>query len=75
MTAQIISETIFHGANSNKLFGGLPVLILVGDNYQLPGISEGAFHALHNIIGSKMTQKGHEIFLQCSEVVFQLKAN
>ena len=74
-TAQIISETIFHGANSNDLFGGLPVLILVGDDYQLPGISEGAFHALQSIKGSKMTQKGRQIFLECSGTVFQLKAN
>ena len=61
-TAQIISETFFHGANNNELFGGLPVLILAGDNYQLPGISKGAFHTLHNNNGSKMTQKGREFF-------------
>ena len=71
-TSQIISETIFDGTNIDDLWGGLPVLILAGDDYQLPGTSEGAFHALQGLSGSKMTQRGRDVFLQCSKVVFKL---
>ena len=57
-TAQIISETIFQGSNIDDHFGGLPVLILDGDNNQLPDIGKGTFQVIQGIQGSKMTQKG-----------------
>lgn len=73
-TAQIIKETIFSGCNSNEMLGGLPVLILAGDDYQLPGIAEGAFNVLKKVGGpSKMTNKGREVFKECAKNVFELK--
>ena len=69
-TAQVISETIFHGCNSEQLWGGLPILILAGDDYQLPGIHEGAFEAPFQSTGSKMTQLGRRTFLECAKNCF-----
>ena len=66
-TAQVISETIFHGCNSEQMWGGLPILILAGDDYQLPGIYEGAFESYLRFNGSKMTQLGRRrAFRECS---------
>ena len=36
-------ECVYHGQNSNELWGGLPVVLLFGDDYQLmPVLDEGA---------------------------------
>jgi PIF1-like helicase len=72
-TSQILSETIFHGSKRHELFGGIPILLLAGDDYQLPGMHEGALQALHSRGGSPMTRKGRSIYLRCSENVLQLK--
>lgn len=72
-TAQIISETIFDACNIDDLLGGLPVIILTGDDYQLPGMSEGSFQVLTNTGGSKMTMKGRQLLRDCSKNVIQLK--
>jgi hypothetical protein len=71
-SAQIISETVFDGCNIDDEFGGIPVVLLAGDDHQLPGMSEGGIEALTRYGGTKMTQKGREIFRQCSETVFEL---
>jgi hypothetical protein len=72
-TAQVISEVIFDGSTANEFFGGIPVVLLVGDDYQLPGQEEGALTALSRVGGSRMTQKGRQVFLRCAENVFQLQ--
>jgi hypothetical protein len=72
-TAQIIAETIFGGSKKFELFGGLPVLVLAGDDYQLPGMLEGALEALTRTRGSPMTQKGRSIFRDCAKNVLKLK--
>jgi hypothetical protein len=71
-TSQIISETIFSGCNIDELVGGIPVLILAGDDHQLPGMTEGGIEALSRYGGSKMTQKGREVFRTCANTVFKL---
>jgi energy-coupling factor transporter ATP-binding protein EcfA2 len=75
ITAQTVSETIFSGSMSNHVFGGIPVVILAGDDYQLPGTEEGALHAKARVGGSRMTQKGRSIFLRCAENVLLLQTN
>ena len=72
-TARVISETIFHGCNADAMWGGLPVLILAGDDYQLPGMYEGAFEAAIRRGGSRMTQLGRRAFLECACTVFHLR--
>ena len=39
-------QTFHKGQNTLKPWGGLPVLILVGDDYQLPPIALGAFDSV-----------------------------
>ena len=45
-TMEMYSKEVFHGGrNSNHIWAKLPILILVGDDYQLPPIKVGAFDA------------------------------
>ena len=70
---QIIKETIYNGCgNKEKRWGGLPIVILVGDDYQLPSISEGAFNVLDGKGGNLMVQNGRRCFLECSNIVVNL---
>ena len=39
-------QAAFKGTNNHLSWGGLPMVILVGDDYQLPPIDEGAFYCL-----------------------------
>ena len=71
-----IAETIFEGGPlSDELFGGLPILVVFGDDYQLPSTSEGAF----NVLGSKkigrMVTAGRQAFLACATRVMELTGN
>jgi hypothetical protein len=68
-----IGETIFGGGHlSQESFGGLPVVILAGDDYQLPGTLEGAIGSIFNKGGSEMTRRGRSALLDCSKFVMQL---
>ena len=69
----LTSETIHEGGHHpDESWGGLPIVILVGDDYQLPGIGEGAFTALYSRYGSKMTYNGRKALLECAEYVVEL---
>jgi hypothetical protein len=69
----MISETIFDGGHmQGDSWGGLPVLMLVGDDYQLPGIGEGPLTALYSRYGTKMTYKGRRALMECSKFVMEL---
>jgi hypothetical protein len=76
-TNQIMSETIYNAANTTipESFGGLPVVVLCGDDMQLAGMGEGAFDALTSTKHGKMTQEGRATFLECAETVFELKSS
>ena len=37
-------QAAFKGAKSHLSWGGLPIVVLVGDDYQLPPINESAFY-------------------------------
>ena len=39
-------QAAFKGTNTDLRWGGLPIVILVGDDYQLPPIDDGAFYCL-----------------------------
>ena len=39
-------QVCHNGRNTSKMWGGIPAIILVGDDYQLPPIYKGAFEAL-----------------------------
>ena len=75
-TERMIAETIYGGGNSSdKSFGGLPIVILFGDDYQLPGGEEGGLAALFSRGGGKMTQGGRRALLECAECVMELKGS
>jgi hypothetical protein len=43
VTERNVRECVFKGQNSKKIRGGVPVVLLFGDNYQLfPVIDKGA---------------------------------
>lgn len=75
-TATMISETIFQGGPlSHASFGGLPIVVLFGDDYQLPSQEESPLEALFKKGGGKMNQVGRRELLDCSKHVMQLKGN
>ena len=71
---RMTAETIFGGGHvfNDASWGGLPILILVGDDYQLPGIGEGPLTALYSRYGSKMVFNGREALLEASNLVVEL---
>jgi PIF1-like helicase len=42
-----MAECAHQGKNKNHPWGGIPIIILVGDDYQLPPILPGAFYAMN----------------------------
>ena len=79
--ARQIAESIFEGGplceeSIGGLWGGLPVVILAGDDYQLPSMEEGATKILnYQEAKNKMTALGRRVFLECSEHVMDLKGS
>jgi hypothetical protein len=54
VTERNVRECVFKGQNSKEIWGGVPVVLLFGDNYQLfPVIDEGAIQGY-----SRMNDKG-----------------
>jgi len=75
---RMMGETIHGGGLLDHLsFGGLPILILVGDDYQLPATGGGA--ATQALFGggreSKMQRGGRKVFLDCAKHVFELTSS
>ena len=70
---QRLKETIFQGQGSDNLqFGGLPVLVLAGDDYQLPSVEQGCIQCRERIDGGKAEERGRQVFRSCAETVFKL---
>lgn len=76
-TAEAMASETMHGGcyHQSDSWGGLPIVIMVGDDYQLPGIGEGPFTALLNRYGSKMTYNGRMKLLECADFVMQLESS
>jgi len=73
---RMISETVYSGRFvSSHSWGGLPVVILVGDDYQLPPTNDGALVALKNKKGGKMVEIGRQAFLECGLTVMDLQGS
>ena len=74
--SQLTAETIFDGHNAQHDWGGLPVLVLVGDDYQLPSVGPGAF-SIFDISKKKnsMQKKGELCFQALANDVYELPGN
>jgi hypothetical protein len=75
---QKMKETIFGGLLPELEWGGLPILILVGDDYQLPPVGqEGGLEVLlsntRECRSSKATVNGKLRMKTCAEFVMELK--
>ena len=79
-----MAETVFGGNCNENNFGGIPVVLLVGDDYQLPpvvtkGKGKGAFYMfekkpISTSLGSKMKieYNGIELFKSFSQTVMEM---
>ena len=73
-------QAAFKGTKRNQSWGGLPIVILVGDDYQLPSIDQGAFYCLEERTKRQRTkaeelyvQNGMNLFLEFGKNVMRLK--
>jgi hypothetical protein len=74
-----VNECAHGGNHSEEDWGGVPIVILVGDDFQLPPpFDKGAFHVLHygshNHGLSGIQSLGAEQFINCSNLVMALSA-
>ena len=53
----------FKGLNQHLSFGGIPFVIIIGDDYQLPPVDPGAFYALQKEVPSKIKNKKNKNIL------------
>jgi hypothetical protein len=73
-------QAAFKGTKRHKTWGGLPIVILVGDDYQLPSIDQGSFYSLGDRPKRQRTkveelyvQNGMNLFLEFGKDVMTLK--
>lgn len=72
---QSVTETTYSGYLKHKDWGGVPIVILVGDDYQLPPVAgSGAFKS-HWASSCPMTMKGHYQFRECSKKAMFLQTS
>ena len=74
-----IAETCHGGGHSEEMWGGIPVVLLVGDDYQLPAVmAHSAFHCTERYLrwsGQQMNSveyRGRILFEYMAQRVFQL---
>ena len=77
-TARVVAH---NGLHEKERFGGIPVILLVGDDYQLPPVEIGASGIFSNdvlkekTIKMGMTHDGLEIFKKLGENYIKLKTS
>ena len=72
-------QAAFRGSKSHLGWGGLPIVILVGDDYQLPSIEKGAFYCHeertkgpNTKVEEQFVQNGMDLFLEFGQNVMTL---
>ena len=64
----------YKGQHSDQSWGGIPIVIMVGDDFQLPSVDPGAIHVYdHSTSKSDCTIAGEEIFLEFALNVMSLE--
>jgi hypothetical protein len=78
-----LAETAYGGSNNDKSWGNIPIVILIGDDYQLPPVQPGAFYAFDVSTKSKnisspeyllMRRKGNDTFIEAAQNTMQLRS-
>ena len=79
MSEQYSRQAAFNGQNSEISWGGIPIIIVFGDDHQLPSIEEGSFYSFGNRPNTKHSaskeffiQQGFQQFLELGKDVMQL---
>lgn len=68
-----ITETLYEGRQTRRSdWGGVPIVIFSGDDFQLPCIGKGALQVLTNKSGGRMEQLGRQSLLDASQLVMDL---
>ena len=74
--SRVIAESVYGGGPfDDSTFGDIPVVVLFGDDQQLPSTGEGAFQCLDPPTKRKvppMTALGRRVMLECAENVLEL---
>jgi hypothetical protein len=63
MMEQYSRQAAYNGQNSELAWGGIPIILVIGDDYQLPSIDEGSFFCFGNRPNKKHTSS-QEYFIQ-----------
>jgi hypothetical protein len=71
----MLSETLRNECLSSYYWGHLPILILVGDNYQLPSITKGAFDCFEQTTGTKSSIRGGQLLKKAAQTVMSLSTS
>ena len=77
-TCQKVQETVYEGMCKKDPWGGLPIVIICGDDYQLPpSFDKGAFNIYNPNSKPRehMVVKGNNEFLTCCETVMNLRTS
>lgn len=73
---QLSREGLYSGHNIEVPWGGIPVVVLVGDDYQLPSVQPGSFSIFdHSPKRNKMQRKGEQSLYEFANDVFELKGS
>ncbi len=70
-----VKHAAYNGQNNDRLWGGIPIVILVGDNYQLPSIDHGVLSICgdyHN--PTELVESGNALFRLFAKNVMVLSA-
>ena len=70
-----VKHAAYNGRNKNKLWGGIPLVILVGDDFQLPSIDPGMLSVCDKYFkADKLVATGNTHFKKFAENVMVLNA-
>lgn len=70
--ANIVARTIHGGYNASIPWGGLPILVLLGDDYQLPPVQPGALQRNSAAPKNKMRTYGNILFTEMMNKTMEL---
>jgi GTPase SAR1 family protein len=64
----------YRGQHQNQLWGGIPLIIMVGDDFQLPSIDKGMIHIFDNYSPKTICENaGEKLFAEFAVNVMELK--